>query len=158
MSIWGVKDSDLRRHSQQIYSLSPLTTRETPQIKAASRIRTHDPEITNHVLYQLSYSGICFVRAERLVYYTLSKKMSTPTTLFFHIFSFFLHTPFLTRPFNTKGYIDTVSFMRLHSPLQYLTATYQMLFIGYIVKSTLSLANTPVLCSLGKICHAPHAV
>ena len=55
--LWGVKDSNLRRLSQQIYSLSPLTTRETPQ-KAACRIWTHDPEITNHVLYQLSYSGL----------------------------------------------------------------------------------------------------
>ena len=29
---WGVKDSNLRRRSQQIYSLSPLTTRETPRL------------------------------------------------------------------------------------------------------------------------------
>ena len=26
---WGVQDSNLRRHSHQIYSLTPLTTRET---------------------------------------------------------------------------------------------------------------------------------
>ena len=50
---WGVKDSNLRRRSQQIYSLSHLTTLETPRIyirKANSGIRTLDPEITNHVL------------------------------------------------------------------------------------------------------------
>ena len=29
-SQWGVKDSNLRRHCHQIYSLTPLTTRETP--------------------------------------------------------------------------------------------------------------------------------
>ena len=27
---WGVKDLNLRRHCHQIYSLTPLTTRETP--------------------------------------------------------------------------------------------------------------------------------
>jgi hypothetical protein len=30
--LWGVEDLNLRRLSQQIYSLPPLTTRETPQI------------------------------------------------------------------------------------------------------------------------------
>ena len=29
---WGVKDSNLRRLSQQIYSLPPLTARETPPV------------------------------------------------------------------------------------------------------------------------------
>ena len=29
---WGVKDSNLRRHCHQIYSLTPLTTRETPRV------------------------------------------------------------------------------------------------------------------------------
>ena len=28
---WGVQDSNLRRHCHQIYSLTPLTARETPQ-------------------------------------------------------------------------------------------------------------------------------
>ena len=39
---------------QQIYSLPPLTTREPPRKKnrqAICRIRTDDPEITNHVLW-----------------------------------------------------------------------------------------------------------
>ena len=27
---WGVQDSNLRRHRHQIYSLTPLTARETP--------------------------------------------------------------------------------------------------------------------------------
>ena len=27
---WGVQDSNLRRHCHQIYSLTPLTARETP--------------------------------------------------------------------------------------------------------------------------------
>ncbi len=30
ISQWGVKDSNLRRHCHQIYSLTPLTARETP--------------------------------------------------------------------------------------------------------------------------------
>ena len=29
---WGVQDSNLRRHSHQIYSLTPLTARETPLV------------------------------------------------------------------------------------------------------------------------------
>ena len=33
---WGVQDSNLRRHCQQIYSLSPLTARETPSLNAFS--------------------------------------------------------------------------------------------------------------------------
>ena len=31
-SWWGMVDSNHRRHCQQIYSLSPLATREIPQI------------------------------------------------------------------------------------------------------------------------------
>ena len=33
---WGRVDSNHRRHSQQIYSLSPLATREHPRVVAAS--------------------------------------------------------------------------------------------------------------------------
>ena len=55
-------DSNHRRHSQQIYSLSPLATREIPHIKfclygAGRRTRTPDLLITNQLLYQLSYTG-----------------------------------------------------------------------------------------------------
>ena len=32
MNWWGRVDSNHRRHSQQIYSLSPLATREHPRI------------------------------------------------------------------------------------------------------------------------------
>jgi hypothetical protein len=59
---WREKDLNLRRHSQQIYSLPPLTTRESLQncfgatelARAISRNRTGDLEITSHALYQLS--------------------------------------------------------------------------------------------------------
>ena len=56
-------DSNHRRHSQQIYSLSPLATREIPHIfiyrllGAGRRTRTPDLLITNQLLYQLSYTG-----------------------------------------------------------------------------------------------------
>ena len=52
---------------QQIYSLSPLATRELLHIKlcartkkdgAGGRIRTPDLLITNQLLYQLSYTSI----------------------------------------------------------------------------------------------------
>ena len=36
-SEWGVQDSNLRRHSHQIYSLTPLTARETPLLSLESR-------------------------------------------------------------------------------------------------------------------------
>ena len=60
---WGKMDSNHRRHCQQIYSLSPLATREIPQIYgysigAGGRIRTPDLLITNQLLYQLSYTSI----------------------------------------------------------------------------------------------------
>ena len=61
-SWWGMVDSNHRRHSQQIYSLSPLATREIPHIYfcligAGRRTRTPDLLITNQLLYQLSYTG-----------------------------------------------------------------------------------------------------
>ena len=56
---WGMVDSNHRRRSQQIYSLSPLATREIPHIcfGAGGRIRTPDLLITNQLLYQLSYTS-----------------------------------------------------------------------------------------------------
>ena len=59
---WGMVDSNHRRRCQQIYSLSPLATREIPHIQygigAGGRIRTPDLLITNQLLYQLSYTSI----------------------------------------------------------------------------------------------------
>ena len=60
---WGKVDSNHRRHCQQIYSLSPLATREFPHIQfaqggAGGRTRTPDLLITNQLLYQLSYTSI----------------------------------------------------------------------------------------------------
>ena len=58
---WGKVDSNHRRHCQQIYSLSPLATREFPHIQlrigAGGRTRTPDLLITNQLLYQLSYTS-----------------------------------------------------------------------------------------------------
>ena len=60
-SWWEMVDSNHRRHRQQIYSLSPLATREIPhilyEIGAGGRIRTPDLLITNQLLYQLSYTS-----------------------------------------------------------------------------------------------------
>ena len=60
---WMGKDSNLRRHCQQIYSLSPLATRESTHIKykiwkADDRTRTDNLLITNQLLCQLSHIGI----------------------------------------------------------------------------------------------------
>ncbi len=63
---WEEQDSNLRRRSQQIYSLPRLTASVSSQyfepfisqlswrvatLRAESQIRTEDPEITNHVLW-----------------------------------------------------------------------------------------------------------
>ena len=66
MSWWGKVDSNHRSDKQQIYSLSPLATREFPHILffcfalngAGRRIRTPDLLITNQLLYRLSYTGV----------------------------------------------------------------------------------------------------
>ena len=65
LSWWGRVDSNHRRHCQQIYSLSPLATREHPHMRfthqgkdgAGRRIRTPDLLITNQLLYRLSYTS-----------------------------------------------------------------------------------------------------
>ena len=75
-------DSNHRRHCQQIYSLSPLATREFPHINlgimcaldgAGGRTRTPDLLITNQLLYQLSYTGRCSAHV-RLLYYIMNPK------------------------------------------------------------------------------------
>ena len=62
---WGEVDSNHRRRCQQIYSLLPLATRESPH-KARTGLltggaddgtRTRNLLITNQLLYQLSYIG-----------------------------------------------------------------------------------------------------
>ena len=60
---WRRMDSNHRRQSQQIYSLSPLATWVLLQIYAVEngaggRIRTPDLLITNQLLYQLSYTSV----------------------------------------------------------------------------------------------------
>ena len=91
---WGVKDSNLRRRSRQIYSLLPLTARETPLIWwnahytefrtmvklvplgipiAICRIRTDDPEITSHVLWPAELRWHGSIGAE---YYILGRLVS----------------------------------------------------------------------------------
>ena len=52
-----VVDSNHRSETQQIYSLSPLATRETFH-KADDRTRTDNLLITNQLLCQLSHIGI----------------------------------------------------------------------------------------------------
>ena len=53
-----VVDSNHRRHCQQIYSLSPLATRETIhkiiEFNGAYRARTCDPLLVRQMLSQLS--------------------------------------------------------------------------------------------------------
>ena len=51
-------DSNHRRHRQQIYSLSPLATREIPHIHMnLELVDGFDLLITNQLLYQLSYTS-----------------------------------------------------------------------------------------------------
>ena len=59
---WTEVDSNHRSNLQQIYSLSPLATRESVHmilyIKADKRTRTVNLLITNQLLCQLSHIGI----------------------------------------------------------------------------------------------------
>ncbi len=48
---------NLRRLSQQIYSLPPLATREPLQLGAGDGTRTRNLLITNQLLYRLSYAS-----------------------------------------------------------------------------------------------------
>ena len=56
-------DSNHRRHSQQIYSLSPLAARELSHVLSLIKMelvdgfRTPDLLITNQLLYRLSYTS-----------------------------------------------------------------------------------------------------
>ena len=63
---WGVQDSNLRRHCHQIYSLTPLTARETPPSartftanipepsEFASLSETHCPQTSYNELTELA--------------------------------------------------------------------------------------------------------
>ena len=64
---WAEVDSNHRRRCQQIYSLSPLATRESAhdlnnyeivKIRGAYRARTYDPLLVRQMLSQLSYAPI----------------------------------------------------------------------------------------------------
>ena len=60
-------DSNHRSKLQQIYSLSPLATRESIHIhfsmnKADDRTRTDNLLITNQLLCQLSHIGVCLLQ------------------------------------------------------------------------------------------------
>ena len=66
-------DSNHRRHCQQIYSLSPLATRESTHMKnmtsqafhkADDRTRTDNLLITNQLLCQLSHIGIYWMEKD----------------------------------------------------------------------------------------------
>ena len=84
---WGMVDSNHRRRSQQIYSLSPLATREIPHMKfvedgAGRRTRTPDLLITNQLLYQLSYTSIS---TEQGSLYSTELQMSRTCFVFYHM-------------------------------------------------------------------------
>ena len=96
---WGRVDSNHRRHCQQIYSLSPLATREHPRVRftqrgAGGRTRTPDLLITNQLLYQLSYTSllICFLSTD-VLYYIISK---TDCQEFFKNFLIFFTLGFIS--------------------------------------------------------------
>ena len=77
---WGKVDSNHRSDKQQIYSLSPLATREFPHMKfaclcgAGRRTRTPDLLITNQLLYRLSYTGES--RGTIVLYHGFSKSQA----------------------------------------------------------------------------------
>ena len=63
---WGVKDLNLRRHCHQIYSLTPLTTRETPlanPLFSGLLMRRPRPDETRFEQYSAKKQGGVFVQA-----------------------------------------------------------------------------------------------
>ena len=57
---WGVKDLNLRRHCHQIYSLTPLTTRETPRFITNDEIQmtnAQPPLAADYALFVLGISS-----------------------------------------------------------------------------------------------------
>ena len=77
-------DSNHRRQSQQIYSLSPLAAWVLLRMKlgetigAGGRIRTPDLLITNQLLYQLSYTSMQHMsRSQRSLVYQKGGDLST---------------------------------------------------------------------------------
>ena len=64
---WAEVDSNHRSNLQQIYSLSPLATRESIH-KADKRTRTVNLLITNQLLCQLSHIGILIFNVKNGTY------------------------------------------------------------------------------------------
>ena len=97
---WGRTDSNHRSETQQIYSLSPLATRELPHIHflllslsgAGRRTRTPDLLITNQLLYRLSYTG---ERTEQMYYTTKTKKVKDYFHLCFEKSLWWVHSQIL---------------------------------------------------------------
>ena len=102
-------DSNHRRRSQQIYSLSPLATREIPHMKfvedgAGRRTRTPDLLITNQLLYQLSYTSKLSQRAWLLyLWYPTLSRTFFENRQFFYFRLVNRHFRWYTRRDNTNG-------------------------------------------------------
>ena len=81
---WRRMDSNHRRQSQQIYSLSPLATWVLLRMQlaeeggAGGRIRTPDLLITNQLLYRLSYTSAEVFRIHSGAYYNSSRRACQP--------------------------------------------------------------------------------
>ena len=116
---WGKVDSNHRRRCQQIYSLSPLATREFPHIPfacsesqtmdqhrfrrdggAGRRTRTPDLLITNQLLYQLSYTSTA--RTSK-AYYSGKGVICQVLFFFFRQSVFFFNPSFLPDTEKTGG-------------------------------------------------------
>ena len=97
-------DSNHRSDKQQIYSLSPLATREFPHIQfsgenagAGRRTRTPDLLITNQLLYRLSYTGDS--RGTIVLYHGFSKSQA----LFLKMRNFLSKSQPLQKPLPQTG-------------------------------------------------------
>ena len=117
---WVVMDSNHRRHRQQIYSLPHLATLVTTLTLivsvhcvtlfswASCRIRTNDPEITNHVLWPtelkrrllVEAAVACFKRVQRYELFLKHQIFSSFFAVFFqkkfishHLSPFFAPKP-----------------------------------------------------------------
>jgi hypothetical protein len=80
-SNWGVQDSNLRRHSHQIYSLAPLTARETPRFRFRPFVHQACPTVRGRPSYRQGIASPLATRRmpARLAQHELAEGLE-PTT------------------------------------------------------------------------------
>ena len=147
-------DSNHRSETQQIYSLSPLATREISHIikptilsrlvfGAGGRTWTPDLLITNQLLYQLSYTSKFSFRScihslisSAYIIYHILHHLSTLFSIFFNFFEAF---PFF------EDVLEWVSLIIISSPTLFVKGFAKKFFIVFFNKISYEFFVAPLL-------------